>query len=278
MRLSRIEDHEKQVVAAHVRNGHLATWTLLAGREGTPENYSLRLAELSDYASPRHRHSFDQVRLQLEGDMDFDKDGKMTPGVVGYFPESVHYGPHATMNGKNLQLVLQFTGPSGANYVSEEAYAAAVGELKQKGKFANGVFTWHDEADVKHNKDGYLAVWEHVYGQKLDFAKPRFQAPVMIKPDAFDWGDSDAGVGIKALAQFPANRVGVEMVKIEAAARFAAQGPALLFARSGEGSVSGKDWSRFSAIELNPGERVSVEARVQAEWLVVHMPWQRPVH
>jgi hypothetical protein len=30
-----------------------------------------------DFASPRHRHNFDQFRFQLEGTMNFDRNGKM---------------------------------------------------------------------------------------------------------------------------------------------------------------------------------------------------------
>ena len=39
-----------------------------------------------DFSSPRHRHNFDQFRFQIEGTMNFDRNGKMTAGRLGLFP------------------------------------------------------------------------------------------------------------------------------------------------------------------------------------------------
>jgi len=42
---------------------------------------------------PRHRHSFEQIRLPLIGDMNLGEQGILTEGEIGYFPEGGTYGP-----------------------------------------------------------------------------------------------------------------------------------------------------------------------------------------
>ena len=61
---------------------------LLNGTPGTIGNFQFDIGQIEgDFASPRHRHNFDQFRFQLEGTMNFDRNGRMGPGTFGYFPE-----------------------------------------------------------------------------------------------------------------------------------------------------------------------------------------------
>ncbi len=72
---------------AHARGGIFRYYELLSGSDGAPDNFYLQLSVLSgDFVSPRHRHNFDQVRVQLEGSFDFAADGRMDPGSIAYFP------------------------------------------------------------------------------------------------------------------------------------------------------------------------------------------------
>lgn len=76
----------------HIREGVFRIQHILAGESDTLGNFALMLSSLPDtYYSPRHRHNFDQFRYQIEGD--FDSDGEMKPGSLGYFPEGTYYGP-----------------------------------------------------------------------------------------------------------------------------------------------------------------------------------------
>src|SRR5690606_38458334 len=110
----------EMVERVHARGGKFQACTLLQGEEGTIGNFFLTIARtFDDFESPRHRHNFDQVRLQLEGDADFTRDGIMTPGMVGYFPEGVFYGPQKNP-GESLTVVLQFGGASRSGYLSED--------------------------------------------------------------------------------------------------------------------------------------------------------------
>ena len=91
---------------------------LLEGNAGTPGNFHLGIGQQDgDFASPRHRHNFDQFRFQIEGTMDFDRNGKMAAGTLGYFPEGAAYGPQ-TSEGRSVTAVLQFGGASGSGYLA----------------------------------------------------------------------------------------------------------------------------------------------------------------
>jgi hypothetical protein len=87
---------------------------LLEGTQGTAGNFPLGIGQQDgDFASPRHRHNFDQFRFQLEGTSNFDRNGKMTAGTLGYFPEGAAYGPQSS-EGRSVTAVLQFAAPAAA--------------------------------------------------------------------------------------------------------------------------------------------------------------------
>jgi hypothetical protein len=70
---------------------------LLHGKPGTFDNFVLNIGQIEgDFSSPRHRHNFDQFRIQIEGAMNFDRNGKMTASMIGYFPEGAAYGPQSS--------------------------------------------------------------------------------------------------------------------------------------------------------------------------------------
>ncbi|HKT16994.1 MAG TPA: hypothetical protein VJR47_03060, partial [Stellaceae bacterium] len=76
------------------RGGTFHFRSLMEGEEGSVDNFRLNMGRSSaDFYSPRHRHNFEQIRFVLEGELSFGRDGTMTAGMVGYFPEGVHYGP-----------------------------------------------------------------------------------------------------------------------------------------------------------------------------------------
>ena len=97
MRVVRTED-AKQVGAERkrVRVGSLQNVWLGRGTPGTANNYFFTSATTqSDYHTPRHRHNFEQIRVQLRGEFDYERDGKMVPlgadadGLDGLRPNGV---------------------------------------------------------------------------------------------------------------------------------------------------------------------------------------------
>ena len=184
---------------ANVR-GNLAIKKLLVGQPGAPENYLCNIARSAgDYASPRHRHNFDQVRLLLDGKLPVTPRRSMTPGQIGYFPEGTYYGPQADDGTGWTIMIVQFGGASGEGFLSADEALAAKTALAREGDFDGGVFR-RRTGTGKRNQDSYEAVWEHASGRKLAYPEPRYDAPIIVDPAHFGWKTGKSGVARNASA------------------------------------------------------------------------------
>ncbi|MBI2992838.1 MAG: hypothetical protein HYY48_01520 [Gammaproteobacteria bacterium] len=259
---------------AHVREGAFRSRRLLTGEAGTPGNFSLQLVTTPQgYQSPRHRHNFDQVRCQIEGDFDFGPDGEMHPGSIAYFPEATHYGPQSS-TGSSTTLVLQFGGASGSGYISAAQYARAAAELGKRGTFAKGVYTRIKTDDGKINQDAYEAVWEQVNGRPLVYPKPRYARPAFMEPDHFHWVPlpDRPGASCKLLGVFSEARTKLALYRIAAGGVLPLEDHSIYFVRSGTGATDGGDYAAQTTIHLAPGEAVSARARTDTELLQIGLP------
>jgi hypothetical protein len=226
----------------HVREGVFRSRRILNGTPGTPGNFALQLGATPSYYSPRHRHNFDQVRFQLEGDFDFASDGVMKEGWLGYFPEGTHYGPQSS-NSENSTLVLQFGGASGSGYIAANEYEKAAAELARHGSFARGVYTRLKPDGGKINKDAYEAVWEEVNGRPLVYPPERYLRPVFMDPASFDWTPlaGRQGVSCKHLGEFSERRTQLAFYKIDPGASLGLIENSIYFVTKGHGCISTGD-------------------------------------
>jgi hypothetical protein len=258
----------------HVREGAFFSRRLLAGAPGTPGNFALQLVSTPQgYYAPRHRHNFDQVRYQIEGEFDFDTDGKMSPGSIAYFPEGTYYGPQSSA-AKSLTLVLQFGGASRSGYLSSEEYERAMTELGTVGTFSKGVFTRIDKDGTKTNKDAYQAVWERANGRPLVYPPPRYGRPVFMSPAQFSWGPlpDQSGVCCKRLGEFSECSTRLALYRIEPGSSLALERRSIYFALEGAGTVSGERFSGFATIYVREEEQLSVAANAQTQLLQLGLP------
>jgi hypothetical protein len=77
--------------------------------------------------------------------------------------------------------------------------------LKQAGGyFEDGIYKIKQPDGHSINKDSYEAVWEQVNGRPISYAEPRYAAPIVMRPEAFQWTSVPArsGVEIKHLGSF----------------------------------------------------------------------------
>jgi mannose-6-phosphate isomerase-like protein (cupin superfamily) len=250
---------------------------LLEGEDGTPGNFSLVIARPDNRYSPRHRHNFEQFRYQIEGTADYSRTGKLKAGMIGYFPEGVHYGPQQKGEpGEKLAvLVLQCGGASGAGYISRAAVPAATEELKKLGTFEGGVFRRNPGLPGKKNVDGFQAVWEHINQRPLVYPKPRYDVPILMHPDAFEWVpvEGQRGVSDKLLGVFTERRASASFYKIEPGATFAATGGRdIFFTLSGKGTVEGEPLRAVTTVYLDKGDRAKFAATETTELVHFHLP------
>jgi hypothetical protein len=259
---------------AHVRAGDFSSRRLLDGREGSPGNFSLQLGLTPDsYFSPRHRHNFDQVRYQLEGEYDFSSDGVMKPGTVAYFPEGTYYGPQSS-SVRSLTLVLQFGGASGNGYMSPEQYDRAAAELRQLGTFANGAYTVIAPDGGKTNKDAYQAVWERVNGRPLVYPRERYSRAVFMQPENFDWVaiEGQPGASCKFLGEFSERRTQIALYRIESGASLSLAGHSIYFVASGSGLAGAQEFRRQTTIYIEGDAPADITAREMVEVLQIGLP------
>jgi hypothetical protein len=157
--------------------------------------------------SPRHKHTFDQLRYFLEGDAKFGST-IYHPGDCVYFPEGVPYGPQVGYNDADcLVLVLQFAGPSGIYYPSGDEQTAAKRALDAAGEFRDGVYFPNDGKP----RDGFEALLAQITGAPVAYASPRYDAPIRMRTAAFAAvpDPHDARIARRHLARF--NECGPEV-------------------------------------------------------------------
>ena len=105
MRVSTAAETDSEKVGT-MREGKLDQKHLLFGEDGSPNNYDLNMGLTGGggWRTPRHRHNFDQIRYVIKGRLPYSETDYLEEGWVGYFPESVHYGPQERAEG--LQTVV----------------------------------------------------------------------------------------------------------------------------------------------------------------------------
>jgi len=247
---------------------------LLNGKPGTLDNFQLNIGQLEgDFFSPRHRHNFDQFRIQIEGTMNFDRNGKMAAGTVGYFPEGAAYGPQSS-EGRSVTAVLQFGGASGSGYLSREEVDEGTAALKKVGTFKDGIFRRNDGEEGRRNLDGYQAIWEHINGRRMEYPKPRYRDPIVVDPANYEWLPVPGMPGVmeKALGTFTERRCAAMLVKIAAGAAYRAEERGIYLVLQGNGTVAGADYHALTAIHLDRNEEAELKARDETVMVRLVLP------
>jgi len=247
---------------------------LLEGNAGTVGNFHLGIGQQDgDFASPRHRHNFDQFRFQIEGTMNFDRNGKMAAGTLGYFPEGAAYGPQ-TSEGRSVTAVLQFGGASGNGYLSPAEVTAGTEELRKFGTFEGGIFRRNDDVEGRRNTDAYQAIWEHVHSRRMDYPKPRYRDPIMVDPENYDWLPIPGvpGARQKPLGTFTERECAAVLIKLAPDTRYRADGRSVYLVLSGAGSVDERPYRALTAMHLETGETAELSAQQDTELLRLVLP------
>ena len=260
----------------NVKDGQI----LLTGEEGAPDNYRLNFSrQTGPFFSPRHKHNFDQIRIVLGGGpMNYGPRQWIQPGEIAYFPEGTPYGPQ-DYDSKRYGMTLQFGGASGSGYISLPRMKEGMEALKAFGSFDKGIFTRSGDLPpgLKRNRDSYEAVWEYINERPLDYPKPRYNEPILIKPKHFDW-QPDAeqpGLAIKRLGSFSERQIEIAMLKIEAGSgvRIAARaGEQIGIVVEGSGLVGGQELRQHAAFSLAPGEGAALSASTALELYLIGLP------
>ncbi|MDT0321915.1 hypothetical protein [Streptomyces millisiae] len=264
MRVGKASDTDSERVGT-MREGTLDQKHLLFGEDGSPNNYDLNMGLTGGggWRTPRHRHNFDQIRYVIRGRLPYTDTDVLEEGWVGYFPESVHYGPQERPEGLRT-MVLQCGGASGAGYLSVAQREAVNAELNKTGEFKKGLYHYTDAEGVPRTMDGSQAIFQHATGGKLEFAAPRYTDVIAMDPKAFAWQPGGAGLQEKWLGSFTERNLRIGFLRLDAGAVYqAGQHPSIeiLFQIDGRVSAGGEEYGPETGYEFSANEGpVPVEA------------------
>jgi hypothetical protein len=252
---------------------------LLKGKPDSPDNFMYILGRQdADFRMPRHRHNFEQIRLPIRGDMNLGRGMVLREGEVGYFPEGMAYGPQEdplgdAAPGERVQLVLQFGGASGCGFMSIEQRRQARKELAETGEF-DGNYYRRSDGKVQW---GLNAIWEHVYGERLKYPRPRYKNVIIADPERFHWlpvPDADH-VERRYLGSFSERGMWMEMIRLGSGAHWSSTEPRarrLMVVLSGTASCSGTPVERLTALQVEPDETLHLSTGTGTELFVVALP------
>ncbi|WP_372352321.1 hypothetical protein [Streptomyces sp. KL116D] len=264
MRVSKAADTGNERVGT-MREGVLDQKHLLFGEDGSPNNYDLNMGHTGDggWRTPRHRHNFDQIRYVIQGRLPYTETDVLEEGWVGYFPESIHYGPQERPADLRT-MVLQCGGASGQGYLSVAKREEVNAELNKTGEFKKGLYHYKDANGEPQSTDGSQAIFERAMGRKLEFAAPRYTDVIAMDPKAYDWQQRDAGVSEKWLGRFTERDLRIGFLRLEPGAVYQAgqfSSIEILFQIKGEVTAGGEKYGPETGYEFLANEGpVPVEA------------------
>jgi quercetin dioxygenase-like cupin family protein len=159
----------------------------------------------------------------------------------------VSYGPQF-QDEAECGLILQFEGPSGIPYLTHEELDAARQRLiAEGGTFAKGIYTTVLPDGRKINKDSHAACFEAITGKKMEFPQPRFEKPILMKPQNFHWVPDRKleGVEHKHLGTFGERRSGMNFMRLRPGATIPAheqEDAQIMYLTEGTITYGGKTW------------------------------------
>jgi len=258
--------------------GSLAFKYLLSGDDASPDNFVLLLArQQKHFATERHRHNFDQFRFPISGDMNVGEGVRLKEGQLGYFTEGAPYGPQddplEPAKPERIHLTLQFGGATGYGYLGPRRLRAVRNELRRDGEFVDVFYKRKDGKTL----GGLDAVWQHAFGVKLEYPKPRYPGPVIMDARSFHWLPLAAAPGVerKHLGTFTERGTWAEILRLHPGASVTpghADARRLFFVLSGAGAVNGEPVARHTAIELAPGETARIAGTETLELIEFGLP------
>ncbi|HMJ43060.1 MAG TPA: hypothetical protein VK522_12365, partial [Pseudolabrys sp.] len=164
-------------------------------------------------------------------------------------------------------------GATGYGYLGPKRLRACRDELRRDGEFVDVFYRRHDGK----TQNGLDAVWQHAFGTKMEYPKPRYPEPIIMDPNSFRWlPDADApGVESKHLGTFTERGVWAEILRLRPGASVTshrADARRLLFVLSGSGTIDGAEITLHSAIQLERGEAGRIICKETLELLVLGLP------
>ncbi len=211
-----------------------------------------------EFFSPRHRHTFDQVRYMISGSCRYG-DKTYVEGDCLYIPAGCTYGPmQLTESKENFKhFNMQYQGIAGLPYYPPTAFGPALATLLGKGKFEHGTFVWNDG----RKQDAFEALLEETTSQPVKYPEPPYDDYVVVRGRHIAWVPDDGlpGIDIKHLGHFTQVGPHIQVVKMAPGSKTPPgcvahqQIRCLIGGRVRFDEVAGRTWENTSLRYVPPG-------------------------
>lgn len=167
------------------------------------------------FFSPRHRHTFDQVRYMISGSCRYG-DKTYVEGDCIYIPAGCTYGPmQLSESGENFKhFNMQYQGLAGIPYYPPTAFGPALAALRETGRFEHGTYIRGDGS----RQDAFEALLEYTTGKSVDYPAPPYDDYVVVRGRNVAWVPAAGfpGVQVKHLGHFTQVGPHIRVVKMAA--------------------------------------------------------------
>ena len=182
------------------------------------------------FESPKHHHSFQQVRFTEYGSVNYAPGRDIPQGDIAYFPRGAYYGPQRKDHGVGLLLQFGFYGEHQAGPEWTQHRAGALERLNLRGRFEGGIYYERDESTGQENpRDAVQAQYEEQYlakmGKPFSIPSERYAEPILMHVAAFSYYPLGEGIRIKQLGHFfdhpgPNADIRISMIELSNGASF----------------------------------------------------------
>lgn len=268
-------------------------WVDIAVRPGYKQRYhgfydasrhmGLRIGSLyadPQYMSPRHRHTFQQIRFLVEGKMRYNKD-VYEAGDCLYIPEGAYYGPITPVEKREggterMHFVdIQFEGPSGIPYPHPDDVVRSQRQLAEAGKFEEGIYTFANG----RKRDAYEAILENLTGKPVEYPPSRLDSYVVMRTGSYPWVKTRReGIAQRHLGYFFECGPNIKMLSMRSGAALAAgepNGHRALFLLSGSVAFDGQTFDAFSYFVF-PDATPYAEMKATRDSELLALGWTSP--
>jgi hypothetical protein len=241
-------------VKANTRTGKISRKFIREGELAPGVGYTSDLVKYHGghgvFTAPRHRHNFDQIRLTLSGETDYGYEQIARPGDATFFPAGAYYGPERF---EAAEIFLLQWSP---DWVTREQSNAAYAELAKVGEFKDGFYVYTGEDGQEVRKDGTNAVWEAVNGKPLVIPSPKYQQPILMRPEGFEWQRKSGNLSVKDLGHFTDEDLNIVTYRWSEGAvlRLSAERTYILWIGSGAASLDGSKLGEKAILFSDFGE------------------------
>jgi len=183
------------------------------------------------FKTPRHHHTFAQIKMVEKGASNFLPGKDMEEGDIAYFPRAAYYGPQEKDNCTSFGMQFGFNGEHQRGPRWESRRAEAMANLLERGKIENGIFFGKD-ADSGEDivRDSVEALYDErmrlVTNRRLVVGPEGYDSVILMHPAAFAYFPVATGVELKHLGCFydqpgPNGDVRISVVRLSEGGRYA---------------------------------------------------------